>query len=689
MEKSRHSIWMPLIGFDKYQEDKGVGEYLDKAGFIPESMSVFLFHSDIVNQHEGMDKEFVLHPDNCSYYGVPANEFRERQPWTNYDLRTLAQKLAERGIDAYLGIMGVYLDNTRHYEWESDHSELLSFGCNGRMNLNVLKRFADGTYYEDFFCDKIVKALDDYGFAGLHVSDFFCPPEHSICNGDFSADMLDQFVTHSHIEYPDEIKARLGFDEQSDIDARHEWIWHTLRQEWIEFYVWRWEKFWGKIATALRAKGKKIMINNAWCADPFEALYRYGIDYKKLYKAGVDIFVAEAVCDGTELLGEQGDVFNKFITMAQLMNAYSPDDKLLALLGVKDCTEEWDILHHAPTRLDRTMHAQASVYRKDKDGYHNSINGYMVTLGDGITEDEWTAIRERATLAYKDLPQEVLCPTLIWSDNEYNAMLTQYINTRRASTHKLMYELKNRNASIGAVARVEDIDKLSTAIIAPNFDLMSEDEQKAILAYKKAPVVGIAPYEYIEKSGIKCDICIKDSLATYELCVFVVNADASAFDGIETEISGEKICECTDAAKWDDPSFFITHMLFRGVSEEFWKVCAKVINAASTSPFASNDAQLLPMIMKDGKYRVYVYNRVNQYKRSKIMCTKAVKSVKAVSKYPVMPVRFVYPPDPNAQKLDGAKADSILIGMERNQKPEGFIAKVPPCGVAIFDVEFE
>ena len=76
----------------------------------------------------------------------------------------------------------------------------------------------------------------------------------------------------------------------------------------------------------------------------------------------------------------------------------------------------------------------------------------MVTLGDGITEDEWTAIRERATLAYKNLPQEVLCPTLIWSDNEYNAMLTQYINTRRASAHKLMYELKNRNASIGAVA---------------------------------------------------------------------------------------------------------------------------------------------------------------------------------------------------------------------------------------------
>jgi len=689
MNKSRHSIWMPLIGFDKYQVDKGVGEYINNAGFVPESMSVFLFHPDIINQHNGMEKEFVLHPDNCSYYGVPANEFRERQPWTNYDLRTLAKELANHGVEAYLGVMGVYLYNTRHYEWQSDHSELLSFGCNGRMNLNVLKRFADGTYYEDFFCEKVSKALDDYGFAGLHVSDFFCPPEHSICNGDFSSDMLDQFVTYSHIEYPDTIKERLGFDEQSDIDARHKWIWHSLRKEWIEFYVWRWARFWGKVAQTLHSKGKKIMINNAWCSDPFEALYRYGIDYKKLYDAGVDIIVAETVCDSMELISKHGDVFNKFITMAQLMNAYTPHDKLLALLGVKDCTEEWDILHHAPVRLDRTMYAQGSIYRKDKNGYHNSVHGYMVTLGDGILKDEWDSIRQRAQFAYNDLPHELLCPTFIWSDNEYNSMLTQYINTRRASSHKLMYELKNRNASIGAVARVEDIQSLNTAIIVPNFDLMSEDEQKTILAYKKAPVIGIAPYDYFKKSGIKCDICIKDSLATYELCMFVLGAPLNILDDIETEISGEKICESSDVSEWEDPSFFRTHMLFRGVSEPFWRVCARVINAVGASLFASDDALLLPMKMKSGKYRVYVYNRVNQYIRSKIMCSKVLKSVKSVSKYPVMPVRFVYPPDPNAQKLDGAKADSILIGMEQNQKPEGFVAKVPPCGVAVFDVEFE
>ena len=148
MEKSNHYIWMPLIGFDRDKEDKGVSEYLSQTGFIPSGISIFLFHPDIINQHEGMDKEFTLHPDNCSYYGAPRNEFRERQPWTNYELRTLAHNLAEKGTEAYIGIMGVYLEDSRHKEWQTDHPELQSFGVNGRMNLNVLKRFKDGTYYK-------------------------------------------------------------------------------------------------------------------------------------------------------------------------------------------------------------------------------------------------------------------------------------------------------------------------------------------------------------------------------------------------------------------------------------------------------------------------------------------------------------------------------------------------------------
>ena len=140
MKKNKHFVWMPLIGFDNEKKDKGVSEFINNAGFIPSGVSVFLFHPDIVNEHTDMTDEFVLHPDNCSYYGITRNEFRERQNWTNYDLRILAENLADNGIEAYLGIMGVYLEDTRHKEWQSNHRELLSIGVNGKMNLNPLKK---------------------------------------------------------------------------------------------------------------------------------------------------------------------------------------------------------------------------------------------------------------------------------------------------------------------------------------------------------------------------------------------------------------------------------------------------------------------------------------------------------------------------------------------------------------------
>jgi len=49
---------------------------------------------------------------------------------------------------------------TRDFEW----------------GFNVLKRLADGSYYEDFFVDKLCEVLTDYGFAGLQVADCFLSP---------------------------------------------------------------------------------------------------------------------------------------------------------------------------------------------------------------------------------------------------------------------------------------------------------------------------------------------------------------------------------------------------------------------------------------------------------------------------------------------------------------------------------
>lgn len=55
-------VWIPLIGFDKNKEDKGVAEFINKTITPPAAVSLFLFHSDIVNQHKGMDQEYHAAP---------------------------------------------------------------------------------------------------------------------------------------------------------------------------------------------------------------------------------------------------------------------------------------------------------------------------------------------------------------------------------------------------------------------------------------------------------------------------------------------------------------------------------------------------------------------------------------------------------------------------------------------------
>ena len=691
MDKKQHMIWMPLIGFDRDQPDRGVGEYLESTGFIPKAMSVFIFHPDIINEHENMDKEFTLHPDLCSYFGSPRNEFRERQPWTNYELRDLAHNLTDRGIEAFVGVDGVYLENTRHYEWESDHLELLSYGVNGRMNLNVLKRFKDGTYYEDFFCDKVVRCITDYGFSGLHVSDFFCPPEHSIVNGDFSADMIDQFITQSGVKLPENITSRLGFDEQSDIEERQKYIWGNLRREWIDFYVWRWQKFWTKICNALHAIGKKVMINHAWCSDPFESHYRYGIDYRVFYESGVDYLVAETVPTGSELLDKTPYKFQQYMTTAQLMSAFNPDNSLYSLLGVKDCTEEWDAIHHVPMRLEKDMYVLANMFRKHNGEYQTSNDGYMITLGDGITKSEWAWLNERADLAYGAIPVDILVPTVVWSDNAHYALLDEYIKTRRPSLHKQLYEAQKRDGSTGAIARIEELDSVNGAIFVPNIDLYTADEQKAVFAYNKGPVFCTAPTASVKTFDKEFDLCVNDELALYQMSImaFGLSGDKEAITKTIASFfeDGEAVCECCDEPKeWIDPPFFLDAMPFRECSDAFYKSLAYLLNNANGSLFSCN-ANILPVLLENGSYRIYVINHINNYQRIEIMCKKALDSVECAGKYPVMPPKFVVPPKPGETKFDGAKAESMKIGLKSDDIPFGFVAKVPPLGVGVFDVK--
>ena len=224
MKNGKVIVWSSLMGFDRNDQDKGVARYLDQTGFTPDGVCVLLYHYDFFNLHGGMDKEYQLPADNCAYYGIPRNAERERQPWTNYDLRTLARNFKSAGSGLYASVFGADLGNAFHHEWLSDHPEIRRHGRGGADNARgpfPLKRLRDGSYYEDFFIEKVCSALVDYELEGIHLGDCFCPPAGGMLHSmEFSTDFVDQFLSHSALQLPDSIMDKMGCDSREAEKAR-------------------------------------------------------------------------------------------------------------------------------------------------------------------------------------------------------------------------------------------------------------------------------------------------------------------------------------------------------------------------------------------------------------------------------------------------------------------------------------
>lgn len=675
-------VWMPMIGFDRDQPDKGVAEVLGRMGFAPQGVSVFLFHPDIVHQHTGMGAERPLPPDNCSYYGSPRNEDRCRQDWTNYDLRDLVRNLAAAGVEPYLGIMGVDLGDRWHPEWLTRHPEAKVASRTYEWGLNVLKRLADGTLYEDFFVERLCAVLEDYGFAGLQVADCFCPSAANLHDGDFSADMITQFREHTGIDLPPELAGALHDDSRSARSARGDWVWRTCRREWVEFHAWRWEQFWRKVCGRLRRIGRKTIVLGMYCTDPFETLYCKGIDLKRLVRAGVDYLMANIVPTGLRLQ-DPGlpDRFHRYMTLAPLTSAFAPEGKLLSLLGVKDATEEWDVLHHAPCLLERDIYTLLRFMTQTGQELKRSLDGLMICLGDGIRAEEWKWLRERFEIGFVDGVRRILAPTLVWSDTALYNTLPAYIRTRRWTTHKFLYEMAERGALCGAVLRSEHLDRAEGSLFVPNFDLLSEDEKRAVAAYRKGPVVGTAAVDAFRPGdyGLQPDVCIEDRFSRYPLCAFALNAhleNREAIAALAAQDDGAPDLEGDPADAPEHPNVLAETLTFCKVSAGFQAACAQLLKAVTEAPYACN-LPLLAMQMADGSHRLYLMNPdLNSYGYATVTARRPVRRVVNISKYPVLPVKF----------MDSPHESVGWIGKESDGTQRTFRAKVAPGGVTILGV---
>lgn len=687
MKDGKVFIWMNLLGFDRDDADRGCERFLNQTGFVPDGVCALMCNSDFFHQHRGMDEEYTLPPDNCAYWGIPRNAERERQPWTNYDLRALVKNLADRGSAVYASIFGSYLNNNFHREWLTDHPELRRHGKEGEPGLSsifALKRFKDGSYYEDFFIDKLCQTLTDYGMKGVHLADSFCPP----CGGmlhsmDFSTDFVGQFLDHSKIELPSELAATMGEDTKEAETARGNWIYHNVRAEWAEFNAWRWESFFKKLTARLHAIDKEVMVLGMYCTDPFETLYCIGVDLKRIVNAGVDYITANILPASCFVGGkdDRPDFFHKYMALASTTAAELPKGHLVSMLGVQDATEEWSMMHHQPCRHERDLFSMMAYHTVDKDGPRRALGGYFLCLGDGIPREDWDWERARLEAAMTSDAEAIVSPTMLWSEAAHKAMLREYIKTRRWTPHKHFYELSKAGTMCAATVAPDALKNHTGTLLVPNFDMLPKEEQDAVINYKGGSVLCTAAPDFSpEACGIKPSFIFKDQYSTYPMCAFTLNCEVSEelkseiLEAIKIDDGKENLTG--DILDVEEPIYVLSETLvFQKVTKSFSDAIAKVLLEICNSPFKIDKPSIV-LRQRDGAYRLYLYNDSDiKYHRAFVIADRPIKDTKTVTKFPILPPRFM------------EKATGDLHHIYRADAPRSsFEIKIQPAGVTVIDV---
>lgn len=667
-----------MLAFDNESPDYGVSKYIERAGFTPDSVCALLFNPDFVHLHKGMDEEYTLFPDNCAYRAVLKNTERYRQDWTNYQLRGLIKELKANGVDFYVGLMGAYMEDRFHHEWLSDHPELRACKTNRSGNLMCLKRFKDGSYYEDFFAKKVVETLVDYDCAGLHLSDGFCP-SHALFTSDYSTDMFGQFTDHTGISLREDIARTLGDDSAKAANIRQEYVWAEYRYEWISFWEWRWERFFKKICKAVHDVGKKVWILGMYCSDPFETKYVYGFDTKRVMDAGVDCITANILPSSVHFeRPEYPYYFHRMHMDLPLLRTQVGDRQVVSMVSIHDASEEWSMIEHAPVRVERDVYTMTSFTSRGKEGPRPVADGVFLCLGDGVSADKWSFIKKRIDVGFDARVVGSYSPMVLWSDSAHEAMLGEYIEKRRTTPHKQSFEIFKAGMPLGGAVRSEYLGEIDEVLFVPNYDMLSDTEKEALRAYG-SPWVGTVPVG-TDISELMAEYVCTDRYSDYPMTAFLCGARL----GEEKRGEIEELLAKDDGVPsvGDIPEAYvhppIAELPYRKLSAGFVSACARLLGCAMYSryPVKCNHPMMVHKL-SDGRERIYVYNKHdNAYITALVESELPIETADVASTFPILPVKFVDSEDTSGA-FDYTKASA---------RKKCFQMKLAPDGLTIVDI---
>lgn len=574
--------WIELTGFDNESDDFGTQDFLRRAGFIPDGIALLLYWTGFVMNHSGLSCEKPLAVCEASYGGHEYCPERRRQNWSNLQLMKLIAELHKNNIKVYLSYFNMYsywddISGPVVCDYYKDKDYLMETGRSGaRGALSMLKQTKDGDWYEDVLQEKTIAVLKDYGFDGIQVADGISSPRISLQEGDYTPEMLKQFYKYSRLALP-----------ENETDAA-ELIWREYRLEWIKFHTARWEKFYIKFMERIRKAGKEAIFNSAWTRDPFEAMYRYGVDYRKVAAAGIDGCMVEDVSPGLAILSERDNAYlmndeqrrrlhYEFLAALMLNRAVMPDLKVIPLCSIHDTMEQWGVLEHMPTSMTRNVLTNLNTFTVTPRGLCPVTDGPYFCLCDSLSSADWDFIKSNWEIGATASPMNTSGVTFIWSDIRLDHELSEFCAGRRIPTHRILSELLYAGTPAGTIARTDRLDYVSGALLVTNFDLLSEPEKKMILNYKKGIVFAIGKSYVL--NGPFHEIA-RETNRFGNMSLWVLGLEKRS-----NSIINNRTYEFDPKLSMEKAGMLWTHPLdFAPVSDDFWQICADLIIEITGSP---------------------------------------------------------------------------------------------------------
>ena len=667
-------IWTELLAFDNESPDLGVGEYFGRLKERPAGFTFLVSSIDFVLQHENWREPHPFPADICSRTGHEGNGVRNRQNWNSAQLKRLVELLHAQGCKVLFSFFCGYLKNAFHQEWASEHPEALSGWNAGSVNL--IARLKDGTLLEDFFVGKLMEVEEYYGFDGWHGPDN-CGPGWTIFknyHGNAFAAQFREWVGEER--FPAEYRADLKEEKQGQ--ERLAWIWENLREEWIDFFVTRWETFWKKVVEVLHRTGRIAVINSPDTKSIFGCLYYLGFDYRRIARLGVDMIIMETASISFSLGRGKRDYMTEFAAVMQEMAVSMPGVKVCMMPCIKDAVESYDALEHFRPMYERDYHFYASRHIQEGGRLRRTSQAFLVCLGDYITSPEWEWLEQlfEASSSF----HATKAGELVWLHDagSYEPLRAEY---RSKGTPEACYQIARLEEvgclDISTIASIEELPHLESPLVVPNFHLLDAKTRQSVLSKRQLLVLLGDLRPNVDYPAEAVAVRLSASTGLTFTCA-ILN---SGLPAEELFLQPEENTPFTTA-----PSVWHCYADLPPAIEvpaAFWLACGERIGKAlGESPLEKggktlgiygskapdgNEVSYFRQWDENGLQRIGIYSRVFSYRVPKYHLPEGVAVTPRTS--------F---PRSNLRVKKGLVVSSDFFGKPLN---------IPPCGIAVIDVQ--